>query len=165
MLLGSSKASLDKLFGKPVMARSVLGLPGEKVWSYPWGDFEVVVGFLNDIGRYAAVKKRRGPNTALTPAELSGALALNAPASLWTLEVPDAPAKKTPEPRRKPRIDEAPTTYFSHVEKDPKSKDKVLSEIRGWMPGNKPYAFFFQPALDGQPPVLVSEWGVNQALG
>lgn len=165
MLVGSTKAELDRLLGKPVMARTVLGLPGEKAWSYPWGDFEIVVGFLNELARYNAVKRRRGPNTPLSPAELAGALALNAPASLWSMEVPEAPAKKTPEPRRKMKVEEPPTTYFSYVEKDPRVKEKMLRELQGWMPGNQPYAFFYQPALDGQPPLLVSEWGVNQALG
>jgi len=165
MLLGSSKAELDRLLGKPVMARTMLGLPGEKAWSYTWGDFEIVVGFLNDIARYSAVKRRRGPNSPFTPAELAGILALNAPASLWSIEIPEAPVRKATEPRRKSKIEESPTAYFSLVEKDPKVKDKVLREIRGWMPGTKPYAFFYLPAYEAQPPLLVSEWGVNQALG
>lgn len=164
MLLGSPKADLDKLFGKPVMARNILGLPGEKAGTYSWGDFEIIVGFLNDLARYVAVKRRRGPNSPLTPAELAGALSLHAPASTWTIEIPDAPAKKTPEPRRRTKIETPPTTYLSYVEKDPKAKDKVVREIRGWMPGNKPFAFFYLPALEGKPPVLASEWGVNQAL-
>ncbi len=165
MLLGSTKAELDRLLGKPVMAQNVLALPGEKACSYPWGDFEVVVGFLNDLARYNAVKRRRGPNTPLSPAELAGALALNAPASLWSVEVPEVPVKKSPEPRRKTKVEEKPAAYFSYVEKDPKVKEKVVRELRGWMPGNQPYAFFYQPSFDGQPPLLVSEWGVHQALG
>jgi len=165
MLLGSTKAELDRLLGKPVMARNVLGLPGEKAWSYARGDFEIIVGFLNGVARYCAVKRRRGPNTALTAAELGGALALNAPASLWTIETPDVPVKKMQEPRRKTKIETPPASYFTYVEKDPKVKDKVLHEIHGWMPGGKPYAFFTLPTLDGQPPLLVSEWGVHQTLG
>ena len=165
MLLGSTKAELDRLLGKPVMARNVLGLPGEKSWSYAQGDFEIVVGFLNDIARYTAVKRRRGPNTQLSPAELAGVLSLNAPASLWTVETPETPKKPSAPARRKTATEPRVPTYFSHVEKDPKVKEKVIREVRGWMPGGKPYAFFYLPALDGQPPLLVSEWGVDQALG
>lgn len=165
MLLGSSKSEVDRLLGRPVMARSVLGLKGEKAWAYGQGDFEILVGYLNDIARYCAMKRRRGPNTELTPAELAGALAFNAPASLWTIEIPDAPKKPATPPRRKPATESHPTSYLAYVERDPKAKDRVLREIRGWMPGGKPYAFFFLPALDGQPPILPSEWGVRQALG
>jgi len=165
MLLGSTKAELDRLLGKPVMGRNVIGLPGEKAWSYARGDFEILVGFLNDVARYNAVKRRRGPNTALTSSELGGALALNAPSSLWTIETPDVPLKKAPEPRRKTKTESLPASSFTYVEKDPKVKDKVLREIHGWMPGGKPYAFFYLPTLDGQPPLLVSEWGVHQTLG
>lgn len=164
MLLGSKKSAIDALFGKPLMAKSLFGLPGEKAWAYPWGDFEIVVGFLNDLARYTAVKRRRGPNTPLSPAELSGALALDAPASLWTVETPETPTKKTADPRRKSRIEPRPTTYLSYVEKDGKAKDRILREIRGWMPGTEPYVFSYLPSLDGQPPLLVSEWGVAQAL-
>ena len=165
MLLGSTKSDLDATFGKPVIAPRLFDLPGEKTWKYPWGDFELVAGFLGTTCRYLAVKRRRGPDTSLTPAELAGALALNGPAALWTQEVPDAPAKKPVEPRRKPKIEPAPTTYLSLVERDPKVKDTVLREIRGWMPGAEPYAFFYLPALTGHPPLLVSEWGVHRALG
>jgi hypothetical protein len=165
MILGSTKTEVDRLLGRPTLGRGLTGAPGEKTWAYAQGDFEILVGYLNAIARTMAVVRRRGPNTPLTAAELSGALALNAPASLWALEVPDAPAKKTPEPRRKPRIATSPTTYLSYVEKDPKAKDRVLREVRGWMPGTEPYVFFFLPSLDGQPPVLPSEWGVQQAIG
>lgn len=165
MLLGSSKTDVDLLLGKPVLAHNVLGLAGEKAWTYAQGDFAITVGYLNDIARYCAMKRRRGPGTEFTPAELAGVLAFNAPASLWTLEVPEAPKKPAAPPRRKPATETRPTTYLSHVEKDPKVKDRVLREIRGWMPGGKPYAFFFLPALEGQPPILASEWGVHQALG
>lgn len=165
MILGSTKTALDRLLGKPVMTRTVFGLPGEKAWSYAWGDFDIVVGYLNDLARYMAVKRRRGPNTEFTPAELAGVLALNAPASQWTVDIPDAVKKPATPPRRKPATTGLPSQYFSHAEKDPKIKDKVLREIRGWMPGGKPYAFFYEPAQDGQPPLLVSEWGVHQAIG
>lgn len=164
MLLGSSKAELDRLLGKPVMARNVVGLPGEKAYLYRQGDFDIIVGFLRDVARYQAVVRTRGPQRALSPAELAGALALNAPASLWTTEIPSAPAKKTTPSRRKSQIEAPPTTYFSYVEADPKVKGKVVRELRGWMPGTSPYAFFYLPAMDGEPPLLVSEWGVQQAL-
>ncbi len=165
MLLGSTKTEIDRLLGKSVMAPSVLGLRGEKAWSYTQGDFEIVIGFLNDLARYSAVKRRRGPNTEFSPPELAGALSLNAPASLWTVETPEAPKKPAAQPRRKAATEPRFPSYFSYVEKDPKLKEKVIREVRGWMPGGKPYAFFFLPALNGELPLLVSEWGVAQALG
>jgi hypothetical protein len=165
MILGSPKDTLDQLLGRPILGRTLTGTPGEKTWTYPQGDFDLTVGFVNDLARTMAAVRRRGPSAPLTAAELAGVLALNGPSSQWTLEIAAAPAKKGPEPRRKSRTAERPTTYLSLVEKDPKTKDRVLREIQGWMPGGEPYAFFFLPALDGQPPVLVSEWGVHQALG
>lgn len=165
MLLGSPKSEVDRLLGKSLLARNILGLSGEKAWTYTQGDFEIIVGCLNDIARYCAIKRRKGPNTELSPAELDGALALNAPAGLWTKEIPKAPKPRANPPRRKPATEPHFTTYLSYIERDPKAKDRILREIRGWMPGGKPYAFFFLPAWEGQPPVLASEWGVNQALG
>jgi len=165
MLLGSTKAELDRLLGKPVMARNIFGLPGEKAFSYSQGDFRVVVGFLHNIARYAAVVRDGGPNTNFTPAELAGALALNAPASLWTIEVPDAPKKAPPATRRKSATPPVPTSYLKYDEPSTKKKGPVETEIYGWMPGNEPYAFFYLPHLEGQPPLLASEWGVHQALG
>jgi hypothetical protein len=147
------------------MARNVFGLPGEKAFSYSQGDFRIVVGFLNSLARYAAVVRDRGPNTKLTPAEIAGALALNAPPRLWNIETPDAPKKSSKPPRRKTATPPSPTTYFSYVEKSPKKTNLGTSEIHGWMPGTEPYAFFYLPHLDGQSPLLVSEWGVQQALG
>lgn len=167
MLLGSTKADLDTLLGKPTLARNVLGLnaSGEKAYAYAQGDFEILTGFLHGIARYCAVLRRRGPNQELTPVELAAALALNAPASLWTQDAPASPKKTASAPRRKPATEPRLTTYFTYVERDPKNKDRVLREIRGWMHDGKPYAFFHLAALDGQPPLLVSEWGVHQALG
>lgn len=165
MLLGSTKAELDRLLGKPVMARNLFGLPGEKAYSYPQGDFRVVVGFLHDLARYAAVVRDGGPDTSLTPAELAGALALNAPASLWAIEVPDAPKKPAPATRRKPATSPRPTSYLRYVEPSTKKNGPVETEIHGWMPGNEPYVFFYLPHLAGQPPLLASEWGVHQGLG
>lgn len=165
MLLGSTKAELDKLLGKPVMARNVFGRPGEKAFSYSQGDFRVVVGFLHDIARYVAVLRDGGPNTSFSPAELAGALSLNAPASLWTIDVPDAPKKAPPPSRRKSATPPRPTTYLTYVEPSTKKSDPVGTEIHGWMPGKEPYVFFYLPQLEGQPPLLVSEWGVQQALG
>ncbi len=165
MILGSKKAEIDALLGKPVMSKNLLGLPGEKAWAYTLGDFSVIVGFLHETARYLAVKRRNGPGNSFSPAELGGVLALNAPASQWTLEKPDSPAKKVADPKRKTKIEVEPTTYFSFVEKDPKNKEKVLREIRGWMPGSKPHAFFYLPSIEGGQPLLVSEWAVDQKLG
>lgn len=165
MLLGSTKTELDRLLGKPVMARNLFSLPGEKAFSYPQGDFRVVVGFLQDLARYAAVVRDGGPNKSFTPAELAGALALNAPASLWTIETPDAPKKAAPATRRKSATPPEPTSYFTYVEPSTKKNSPVQTEIHGWMPSGEPYAFFYLPHLDDQPPLLVSEWGVHQGLG
>jgi hypothetical protein len=59
MLLGSTKPETDRFLGKPVMARNIFGLTGEKAFKYRQGDFDVVVGFLNDLARYCASVRRR----------------------------------------------------------------------------------------------------------
>ena len=144
------------------MGRNVFGLPGERAFRYRQGDFDVVVGFLNDMARYCASVRRSGPLKELSPPELAGVLALNAPAALWSVEVSEAPAKtvakrKATQPMR--------TTYLRYVERDPNINDKIVREIVGWMPPRKAYAFFCLPAVEGQPPLLATEWAVNQALG
>lgn len=170
MLLGSNKSEVDRLLGKPVMARNVLGLgpTGEKAYLYPQGDFDVLVGFFGDIARYMAVSRKKGPQVALSPAEVSSALALNAPAALWTIEQADPPppakavkGKKTPVKI----FPKGPTAYFAYAERDPKIKDTVTREIFGFAPANAPYAFFYLPVLANHPPILPSEWGVDQKLG
>jgi hypothetical protein len=165
MLLGSTKPEIDRLLGKPLMARNVFGLTGEKAFKYRQGDFDVVVGYLNDIARYCATVRQGGPVKELSPSELSIVLSLNAPAALWTIEVSEAPAKTSAKGKAVRTTQPLRTTYLSYVERDPKLKDKVLREIHGWMPARKGYAFFCLPAMEGHPPLLASEWAVNQALG
>lgn len=167
MLLASPKVDLDALFGRPLMAQSFFGLKTEKTWSYAWGDFDLIIGYLSDLARYTAVKRRRGPNSSLSPGELAGALSLNAPASQWQIEEPaDAPRKAPTSRHRAPLSSQRrPTTHLSYVEEDPKLKGKILREVHGWMPAGEAYVFFYLPHLAGQPPLLASEWGVQQALG
>ena len=166
MLLGSTKPEIDRFLGKPVMARNIFGLTGERAFKYRQGDFDVVVGFLNDLARYCASVRRSGPLKELSPAELSMVLSLNAPAALWSVEVSEAPAKSASKGRStKAASQPLRTTYLRYVERDPNIKEKIVCEIVGWMPARKAYAFFCLPARDGQPPLLATEWAVNQALG
>jgi hypothetical protein len=165
MLLGSTKPEIDRFLGKPLMARNIFGLAGEKAFKYRQGDFDVVVGYLNDLARYCAAVRRSGPLKEPSPSELSIVLALNAPAALWTIQVAEAPVKTPAKGKAIKATQPLRTTYLSYVERDPKVKDKVLREIQGWMPARKAYSFFCLPAIEGQPPLLASEWAVNQALG
>jgi len=165
MLLGSAKPEIDRLLGKPLMARNVLGLVGERAFRYRQGDFDVVVGYLNDIARYCATVRRSGPLKDLSPSELSVVLSLNAPAALWSIEISETPARTSPKGKAIRTTQPAQTTHLRYVDRDPKTKDKVLCEIQGWMPSRKSYVFFCLPAMEGQPPLLASEWAVNQALG
>jgi hypothetical protein len=165
MLLGSAKPEIDRLLGQPLMARNVVGLPGEKAFKYRQGDFDVVVGYLTEVARYCAALRRSGPLTELSSSELSVVLSLNAPAALWAIEVPEVSAKTSSKGKPVRTTHPAQMTRMRFVERDPKVKDKILREIQGWMPARKGYAFFCLPAMEGQPPLLVSEWAVNQALG
>lgn len=172
MILGTKKTEVDRLLGKPVLSPNLLGLnhSGEKAFAYPQGAFEIIVGYINDIARYVALVRKRGPMVALTPSELSAALALNAPAALWTLETAAEPKPKPAASKSKKsptRIKTAagPTTYLSYTERDPKIKDKVTKEVFGWVSATSPYAFFYLPGLDGQLPIIPSEWAIDQKLG
>lgn len=175
MMLGSTKAEVDRLLGTPLMAKNLLGLThaGEKAYRYRQGSFDVVVGFLGGIARYMAVVRARGPQVPLSPSELSAALALNAPASEWVMEASPTPPKKTASSTSASKSSKSAvkggrpvsSVYLSHIERDPKAKDRVLREMFGWASASSPYAFFHLPALSGQPPVLPDEWAVHQALG
>ncbi|MEX1117210.1 MAG: hypothetical protein WEB60_00310 [Terrimicrobiaceae bacterium] len=172
MILASKKSEVDRLLGKPVLTTNLLGLnhSGEKAFSYPLGAFDIIVGYINDIARYMALVRKRGPMVALTPSELSAAMALNAPAALWVLETAAVPAPKpaTSKSKKTPakiKTGDGPTTYLSYIERDPKIKDRVTKELFGWVPADAPYAFFFLPNIDGQLPLVPSEWAVDQKLG
>jgi len=91
MLLGSTKTETDEFLGKPVMARNIFGLTDERAFKYRQGDFDVVVGFLNDRARYCASVRRSGPLKELSPPELSMVLSLNAPSALWSMDFLERP--------------------------------------------------------------------------
>ena len=168
MLLGSAKADVESVLGKPAIAPVLLGLPGEKAHAYSAGPFDILVSYIGGLARAMAVKRKGGPQVPLTPPELGAAFSLNAPAALWEVKPAEPPVKPAAKAGTRPRaskIEPAPTTYFSHAERDPKIKEKVGLEIFGWMPGDRPYAFFFLPSLPGHPPVLASEWAVRGKLG
>lgn len=167
MLLGSGKAEVESALGKSSIARSLLDMPDEKVSAHRVGPFDVTVSYIGGLARAMAVRRSTGPQTPLAFPELSAALAINAPAALWEIKS-FGPAEKTKTASKAasaPRAVSPPTTYFSFAERDPKNKEKVGAEIFGWMPGDKSYAFFFLPALAGQPHVLASEWAVRGKLG
>lgn len=129
------------------------------MWSL--GDFDLTISFVDGMARAMAVKRRRGPMSALSPAELASILALNAPASLWTIQsatpVP-SPTSKSARTRPSRRINEkGPHQYFSYAEREAKAKDRITQEIFGFSPGGAPFAFFYLPVVGDGPPVLPSE--------
>ena len=143
MLLGSTKTETDEFLGKPVMARNIFGLTGKEPIKYRQGDFDVVVGFLNDLARYCASVRRSGPLKELSPPELSMVLSLNAPAALWSVEA----FRSAREDRCQGQIDPKATqplrtTYLRYVERDPNMKEKVVCEIVGWMPATEGIRIF-----------------------
>ncbi len=134
MLLTSTKSEIDRLLGNPVMGRNILGLSGERAFKYRQGDFDIVVGFLNDVARYCASVRRSGPLKELSPPELAIVLSLNAPAALWTVEMAETPAsttRTTARGRTAKTTQPLRTTYLRYVERDPKIKDKVSSRNSG----------------------------------
>jgi len=168
MLLGATKADVERVLGKPSIAPVLLGLPDEKTHAYSAGPFDIIVSYIGGLARAMVVQRKGGPRVPLTPPELNAAFSLNAPAALWEIQPTETPAKPAPKAGSKSRatkIEATPATYFSFTERDPKIKEKVGTEIFGWMPGDRPYAFFFLPALPGQPPVLASEWALRGKLG
>jgi len=159
-VLGSSKATVNALLGSPVMARSLLGMTsqGEKAYSYRQSGDDVIVGFFDDVARYLAVIRQRGPQSGFSPAEISTILALNGMPSEWKSEVSEAPAPAKSSKAMKQVISPArPSTYFSF-------SDKARSVV-GWQPGDRPFVFFLLPAYPGQPHILLNEWQVVRAIG
>lgn len=161
-LLGSSKADVDKLLGRPVMARGLLGMTaqGEKAYAYAQAGDHLIVGFFNGVARYLAVVRKSGPKTPFSSAETASILALNGSPSLWKSEPSASKAQAAAKPAKvvKKSISPAlPTTYFS----------LALSgrDIVGWQPGDKPFLFFLLPAHPGHPHLLLNEWQVARAIG
>jgi len=142
------------------MARGLLGMTaqGEKAYAYPQAGDDIVVGFFDDVARYLAVIRERGPKSGFSPAEMSSILALNAPADRWQAETvaPAAPAKSSKAPRK--TVSPAPpSTYYSLSENG--------SQIVGWQPGDKPFVFFLLPSYPGQQHILLNEWQIERAVG
>ena len=101
------------------MARNIFGLTEERGYKYRQGDFDVVVGFLNDRARYCASVRRSGPLKELSPPELSMVLSLNAPAALWSVELSGARVKTAPKGRSTKATQPLRTTYLRYVKRDP----------------------------------------------
>ena len=160
-MLGANKQAVDALLGKPVMTRGLLGMTaqGEKAYTYPQSGNDIIVGFFDDIARYLAVVRTKGPKTGFSPAEISSILALNGPPGLWKSEkqAGDAPTAKASKTAKKTSSRNAPSTYFSLPGND--------RGILGWQPGDKPFVFFLQPSHPNQPHLLLNEWQVGRAIG
>jgi len=158
-VLGSNKQTVDALLGSPVMARGLLGMSaqGEKAYSYPQAGDDVVVGFFDDVARYIAVIRAKGPKTGFSPGEMTSILALNGPPDSWKSEQSQAAAGKPSKPTKKTVPSESPATYYSLSDKD--------RQIIGWQPGNKPFVFFLLPSYHNQPHLLLNEWQVERAIG
>lgn len=131
---------------------------GEKAHAYPQTGDDVIVGFFDDVARYLAVVRKRGPKTGFSPAEMSSILALNGPLDRWKSETtaPVAPAK-TSKGIRKTVSSEVPTTYYS--------LSGSVRHVIGWQPGDKPFVFFLLPAHPNQPHILLNEWQIARAIG
>ena len=161
VVLGSNKQAVDALLGSSVMARGLLGMTaqGEKAYGYPQPGDDIVVGFFDDVARYLAVIRTKGPLTAFSPAEMSSILALNGPPDLWKSEQAEVAAStaRVSKPVKKPSPSGPTTTYYSLSDKD--------RQIIGWQPGDKPFVFFLLPSYPGQPSILLNEWQVARAIG
>ncbi|MEI6070202.1 MAG: hypothetical protein WCS31_00300 [Verrucomicrobiae bacterium] len=159
-VLGSSKASVDALLGRPVMARSLLGMTaqGEKAYSYSQAGDDIVVGFFDDVARYLAVIRKSGSKPGFSPAEMASILALNGAPADWKSEKSEDPAQaKTTKVPKKTISPAQPATYFSFSDKD--------RDVIGWQPGDKPFVFFLLPSYPGQPHILLNEWQIARAIG
>ena len=146
------------MLGSPVMARDLLGMAaqGEKAYSYPQAGDDIVVGFFDDVARYLAVIRSKGPKTAFSPGEMSSILALNVQPDSWKSEQAAASATAS-KPAKKPAPADQPSTYYSLSDKD--------RQIIGWQPGDKPFVFFLLPTYPNQPHLLLNEWQVARAIG
>lgn len=141
------------------MARGLLGMSaqGEKAYSYTQAGDEIVVGFFDDVARYLAVIRAKGPKTGFTPGEMTSILALNGPPDAWKSEQPQSAAGKPSKTSKKTVPSESPATYYSLSDKD--------RQIIGWQPGGKPFVFFLLPSYPNQPHILLNEWQVERAIG
>jgi hypothetical protein len=146
------------MLGSPVMARDLLGMSaqGEKAYSYPQAGDDIVVGFFDDVARYLAVIRSKGPKIGFSPGEMSSVLALNGPPDAWKSEQAAA-TTKVAKPTKKTVPADPPSTYYSLSDKD--------RQIIGWQPGDKPFVFFLLPTYPNQPHILLNEWQVERAIG
>ena len=140
------------------MARGLLGMTaqGERAYGYPQPGDDIVVGFFDDVARYLAMIRSKGPKTGFSPAEMSSILAHNGPPDLWKSEtVAPTPGKSSKPVKTIPT--ESPSTYYSLSDKN--------RQIIGWQPGDQPFVFFLLPSYPGQPSILLNEWQIASAIG
>jgi len=160
-LLGSDKAAVDALLGRPVMAQGILGMTGagEKAYRYSQAGDDIIVGFFDNVARYLAVVRNKGPKTPFSPAEMSSILSLNGSPMDWEREVVEeksaAQPKTTSKVARRTISPGRPNTYFTSADQS----------VVGWQPGDKPFVFFLRPSHPAQSHLLLNEWQVARAIG
>lgn len=98
-LLTQAKQDVDAQFGLPVMADNLIddnNFQGEEAYEYDVGDFQVIVGFYKNIGRYACFTKQSGAILQFAPEDVEACLMLIAPLDQWNSSTDTAPSGNAP---------------------------------------------------------------------
>jgi hypothetical protein len=162
-ILTDNEQVVQQQFGQPVMAQNLIDgddvFKGEKAWEYRVGDFRLIAGFYNGIGRYACFQKAALDEPAFLPEDVDACLMIIAPLSAWTdttvVKKPAATGSGTKNTHPVTPIGTKGTTtdYQCTI------KDSAGSEVGvlAWYHTTKSYLFAYCPALPyPQPAIAVS---------
>ena len=162
-ILTDNEQNVEQQFGKPVMAQNLIDgddiFRGEKAYEYRVGDFRLIAGFYQGVGRYACFRKAALDEPAFLPEEIQACLMILAPLSAWKdssdVKKTAAPATgtKTAHPVAPVGINGTTTDYQCTIKDSGGNEVAVLA----WHHSTKSYLFAYCPFLPlPQPSIAVS---------
>jgi len=153
------------------MAQNLLGgadvFKGEKAYEYRVGDFRLIAGFYQDVGRYACFLKASLDEPAFMPEDVQACLMLIAPLSAWkdSSDVKPAASTGTGTKNSHPVVpigSTGTTTDYQCTIKDSGGSDVG---VIAWHRTTKSYLFAYCPTLPfPQPAIVISPIQIDKKL-
>jgi len=140
-ILGENPTTVGAALGASMMGQSLLEQTqdGENAVAYIVGDYQVTVGFFNDVARYVAFAKTSGESFA--DGDVIAVLSMIAPWAAWTKTSDAMSASKAGTIGTMGSL-----TEYEFVKKD--SVGNVVLEFDGWHRTTKGYVFVYYSGIN-----------------
>lgn len=150
-LLTQSKQQVDQQFGSSTPASNLIGgfFDGEQAFQYDLGQFQVIVGFYQNIARYACFTKATLADQAFTPIDVTTCLMMiDAPADWKSSVVADAsPAAASTGGHGPAPVVIGGTGVTTQYQCTIKDADGNSVGVLAWHRTTKPYVFAYCPMM------------------